>query len=204
MWWRALLTRSGAHGRAVLLACVACEGEIELTAEARCARGGGTWEMDGCNGGEDACGRVACETAIAEGCHCPDGMCFDGLACVGKKTPDGLPVEVVGDDPCVGLGYDACVAMPAELRCLWYYQVATCQGSVPADIGCRSQLSRCDAGADCLEHDRCARECPTGSFCEPFLSPGGGCSGSFEAGTGSCYEASPPPCTEMALCRPSY
>jgi len=202
MTWKALLTRSRPYWRAVLLACVACEGEGELTPEARCARGGGTWETDGCNGGEDACGRVACETAIGEGCHCPDGMCFDGVACIGETTTDGLPVEVVTDDPCSGLAYDTCMAMPAELRCSWYYRVDTCQSSAVADIGCRSRLSRCDAGADCLENDRCARQCPTGSFCEPFVSPNR-CSGSFEEGTGSCYESGPPPCTELALCQPS-
>ncbi|NUO53779.1 MAG: hypothetical protein HOV80_33445 [Polyangiaceae bacterium] len=69
---------------------VACEEEetVESPQEI-CADGGGEWSSDGCNGADDYCDIVACETAIGEGCHCPDYECWDGTACV--EDPSGFP-----------------------------------------------------------------------------------------------------------------
>jgi hypothetical protein len=52
-----------------------------------CERGGGDWRGDGCNGSGDHCGKVACETALGDGCQCDmPNYCWDGNQCVLDKT----------------------------------------------------------------------------------------------------------------------
>jgi hypothetical protein len=78
----------------LVVAFAACEEQetVESPQEI-CADGGGEWSSDGCMGAEDQCNRVACETAVAEGCHCPEYECWDGTSCVTdtSASPEASP-----------------------------------------------------------------------------------------------------------------
>jgi hypothetical protein len=73
---------AGCGARSDLAQPAAADASAPTTPEDACVLGGGTWEMDGCDGHGGECNIVVCLDAFGDGCHCPAPRCWDGARCV--------------------------------------------------------------------------------------------------------------------------